>query len=252
MPLRPGKRPARSRPSATTRLNSAPVRSAAGRRPAYASSASAAARQLAGRPAVARDARQRVDGCGLMRSLSCQFRQQRHRLLVVAGNRRQRGDRDLAEHRREVAAEPHRVNGVVSGQPVSRRDDLARAAQDGDVKRAAARLALREVRADDERVDGTFGAEIEFPPRIELARREGRGLAGLRDVGVAVERFAAAAAEVAAGDTARLAGRALWRDVHAAAEHLDLCQPQRAFPAGQQDPDVAAVDGRQASRLLAS
>ena len=81
----------------------------------------------------------------------------------MAGNRRQRGDCDLAERRREVAAEPHRVDRVASGEPVGRRDDLARAVQDGDVQRAPAGLALREVRADDERVDGTLRAEIESP-----------------------------------------------------------------------------------------
>ena len=59
---------------------------------------------------------------------------------------------------------------------------------------------------------------------------------------------AADAAEVAAGNAARLGRRALGRDVHAAAEHLHLRQPERAFPAGQQDADVAAGDGHRAQR----
>ena len=203
----------------------------------------------AGRPAVRRMRAQRVDGRGLVRSSSPTSPPAASRLGVVARNRRQRGDCGLAQRRREVAAEPHACG---RGRQSTARRPWRRSRAWRSARRRAAR---RGSPAPSARYGRTTSVSMaRSAPRSsshhgsQLARREGRRLAGLRDVGVAVDGFCRPAAEVAAGDAARLARGPLWRDVRAAAQHLDLCQPQRAVPAGQQHADVAAADGHRRRR----
>ena len=156
-------------------------------------------------------------------------RQRRHRRR--ADSARQRSPPTLIVWRR-----------VASRQAVGRRTTVSRAPfRTDDVQRRVARLALDEVRADDQRVDGRLRAEIDLPPRIELFGRERRLPCppARRSVLPSIAR-SALPPKSPPGMHARLGRRRPWRDVLAAAGDLHFRQPQRAIPARQQDADVAA------------
>ena len=118
-----------------------------------------------------------------------------------------------------------------------------RAVQHGDVQRAPAGVALREVRPHDERVDGTLAAQIDSHHGSSSRVVNDAALPACETSMLPSIASAAAPAEVAAGDAARLARRALGRDVHAAAEHFHLCQPERAVPPGSRMRTYRPVTG---------